>query len=334
MSFSELFAGGECEWPGRRGAATARFTFRVNDFERVERLFGGMFVELSVRPLTAGGIAFCLDVPDRDLGTWSVPVREGDRIKLARGRGTCTARVVSERGARVLDLAPFAEGLAHDWSGRVAEAYADLACGKPKKAAEALAPVAARAGAPPCAHHLLGRCYRSLGRLEEAIESYRAAVRAGAEDNKLRPWAAGPLSDMGVAYKRQGDAARAVHCFLHSLHLRPNHPEALLSFFSLMAVDDHYVVFGAARVLALGGHEELVDEFLEGYASAAGRPIAGLRAETARLAKQVDLADWPLRRPGFGRLDTFERGLEGARGKTAAEAVMRAGRWGPGNASA
>ncbi|HEY3445101.1 MAG TPA: tetratricopeptide repeat protein [Myxococcales bacterium] len=335
MSFVELLSGGECEWPGRRAASPARFTFRVRDFERVETLLEHMFVELTVRPLRAGGMAFCLDVPDRDLGTWSIPLREGDRIKLARGSGECTARIVNERATRSIDLAPYCDGLRHDWGGKVAAAFADLACGKAREAAQALEPIAAKEGAVPAAHHLLGRCYRALGRLPEAVECYRLAVRASADESgKLKPWAAAPLSDMGVAYKRQGDAARAIHCFLHSLHLRPNHPEALLSFFSLMAVEEGYVLFGAARVLAMGCQEELVDEFLDSYALVSGREIATLRAEALRLSAKVDLAKWPLQRAVFEKLAAFERGLDSGKAVSAAAAVMRAGRWGPGGASA
>jgi hypothetical protein len=138
------------------------------------------------------------------------PPARGHRIKLARGSGECTARIVNERGTKAIDLAPFCQGLRHDWSGKVAAAYADLACGRAREAAEALEPIAAKAGAVSAAHHLLGRCHRALGHLPEAIECYRKAVRASAdEDGKLRPWAAAPLSDMGVAYKRSGDAARA-----------------------------------------------------------------------------------------------------------------------------
>ena len=162
---------------------------------------------------------------------------------------------------------------------------------------------------------------------------YRAAVRECADcAGQLSPFAAGVLSDMGVAYKKLGDAGRAVHCFLHSLHLRPNHPEALLSFFSLVALDDSYVLLGASRVLALGGRDELVDEFLASYESFAHKSARSLRAEAQKLAQKVDLAHWPLRRPSFGKLTPFERGLEGRPG---AEVVAaRSARWGPGNASA
>jgi tetratricopeptide (TPR) repeat protein len=329
MGFLELFAGGDCEWPARRGAP-ARFTFRVRDLSKVTELFHGMFIELSVRPIRGGGLAFCLDVPDRELGTWSIPVREGDRLKLARTAGECGARVACNGDA--LELAPFASGLRHDWSGKVAQAFAALSSGDPDAARRSLRPVCARSEAPPAAHHLLGRCYRALGVLDEAIDCYRAAVRQSADEaGLLHPFAAGVLSDMGVAYKKQGDPARAVHCFLHSLHLRPNHPEALLSFFSLMALDDSYVVFGASRVLALGGRDALVDEFLASYASFAKKSARALRADAERLAQKVDLTQWPLRRPGFGRLAAFERGLEG---KLEAAAAARSGRWGPGTASA
>ena len=62
---------------------------------------------------------------------------------------------------------------------------------------------------------------------------------------------------MGVTYKKLGELGRAVHCFMHSLELRPNHPEALLSFFSLFPSEEKLVLFGAARVFAIGGRDAL-----------------------------------------------------------------------------
>lgn len=331
MRFVDRFAGGECDWPRRRPAPRPRFTFRVRDLPAVQGLLRGMFVELAVRPTPAGPLAFCLDVPDRELGTWSIPLREGERLKLARTDGECEARLRGEGAAEILDLTPFVAGLRHDWSGGEAAGFARLAQGDPEGAARLLAPLAARPGALASTHHLLGRCHRALGRLEEAIACYRAAISAGADaEGRLRPWAAGALSDMGVAYKRMGDAERAMHCFLHSLHLRPNHPEALLSFFSLLAEEEPYVLFGAARVLAIGGREDLVEQFLANYARFAERPLAALRAEAQRQAEKVDLLSWPFSREGFGRLAAFERGLRDG----AAPAAVRSGRWGPGTASA
>ena len=324
MPFNALFAGGDCEL---RKSGRARFTFLVHDFARVTELFRGMFVELSVRLGKNDGLCFCLDLPDRDLGSWAIPVQDGARLKLARGRGDCEVRIESETGT-VVSLAPFAEGLGHDWSGGVARAVDFLGKGDAESAAALLLPIAARRTAPPSAHHLLGRCHRALGRLPEAISCYREAVRHSAAAGVLKPWAAGPLSDMGVAFKKAGEAGRAVHCFLHALHLRPNQPEALLSFFSLMALDDAYVLFAAARVLALGAGDEMVEEYLESYARITGREQAALLCEARQLAKKVDLLDWPLHRPLFGSLASFERGL------VEAATVAPACRWGPGTASA
>ena len=133
MGFLELFAGGDCEWPERRDAP--RFTFRVRDLGKVEAALRGMFVELSVRE-QRGGLAFCLDVPDRELGGWSIPLGEGELIKLARAGGACEARVVGEQGE--LDLAAFAAGLRHDWSGKVARAFAQLSAGDAEGAGRTL----------------------------------------------------------------------------------------------------------------------------------------------------------------------------------------------------
>jgi hypothetical protein len=327
MPFNELFASGECELVK---GARPRFTFHVRDLGRVQQLLRGMFVELTVRTGPRGALAFCLDVPDRNLGPWAIPVREAVRLKLARGKGDCQARIEGD-GGELVYLSSFCDGLVHDWSGKSAQAFDRLASGDPETARELLVTVAARPAPPPSAHHLLGRCLRALGHTEEAIASYRAAVRASCDgEGRLAPWAAGPLSDMGVAYKRKGDPARAVHCLLHALHLRPNQPETLLSFFSLMALDESYVLFGAARVLALQVDGELVDEFLESYSGFSGRDARQLRAEAQRLAAKIDLLEWPFRRPGFGKLASFERGLCEAEPL----AVAGAPRWGPGSARA
>lgn len=335
MSFLEVFAGGKCEW-SRRGGARPRFTFIVHDLPRVESLLHAMFVELTVRMTDQKGLVFCLDVPDRGLGSWSIPVHEHDRIRLASDPGDCGVLIRGDSPASALDLDPFCLGLRHDWSGCEAQAFADLVRGDVASAMAALQPLTQRKDAPASAHHLLGRCHRALGNLDQAISCYCAAVRAStAPDGVLRPWAAGPLSDLGVAFKKLGAPAQAIHCFLHSLHLRPNHPEALLSCFSILALDDTYALFAAARVLAIGGHEDLVAQFLANYASFAGKPVADLTAEARKAAVRVNLVEWPFRRQGFERFDTFERGLAQSREGADSVVKVRSARWGrPGMANA
>jgi len=67
-----------------------------------------------------------------------------------------------------------------------------------------------------------------------------------------------------------------------------------------------------------------------------GRELASLRSRAKRLAAKVDLASWPLQRAAFEKLSAFERGLEAGKAASAvaAAAALRAGRWGPGGASA
>jgi hypothetical protein len=126
---------------------------------------------------------------------------------------------------------------------------------------------------------------------------------------------------MGVAFKRLGHPDRAIHCFLHSLSLRPNHPEALLSFFSLLSSDETLVLFGAARVMAIGGRDQMVAEYLANYAAfSKGNPEA-LLAEATRLSLKMDLEVWPFRRDELALLNHFERGLE-AMEKEAPEAKL------------
>jgi len=316
MQFHQLFFGGGLSFcaVGGQGVEVPCFTFNTRDLSRTREFFRGMYVDLSVRLRPGGGLAYCLDLPDRSVEPWSIPVAGPELDRLRREAAlfdSCPTRVRDPEGA-CLDLMPFVAGLKHDWSGRVAQGLSALGREETDLAAGLFRQVAdENPCAIPAAHHLLGRCLRICERLDEAVGCYHAAVRAAASPSgDLVPFCAGPLSDMGVAFKKKGDAARAVHCFLHSLHLRPNHPEALLTFFSLFATDDKLVVYGAARVLAVGGRPEMVMQYLANYGAFAGSDPALLLALATNLAGRMDLTRWPLGRKDFGRLDAFERGLD------------------------
>jgi hypothetical protein len=53
---------------------------------------------------------------------------------------------------------------------------------------------------------------------------------------------------------------KAAHCLLHALHLRPNHPDALLAFATLFPVTDALHIYALGRVLAIGHHHDRVRE--------------------------------------------------------------------------
>jgi tetratricopeptide (TPR) repeat protein len=315
MKLERFFTGGTysfCPVEGGDGEVPC-FVFEASDAGAVERALQAMYVEPSVRFDTSGELAYCLTIPDRDLRPWAIPVRREDLARLAAAAATArSCPTLIACGERIFDLQPFTKALTHDWSGGVARAILAFGRNDLAQAMEELKAIAA--GHPdsiPSAHHLLGRCFRSLDRLEEATACYRRAVRAAVDsEGRLVPFAAGPLSDLGVAFKRMGDTARAVHCFLHSLHLRPNHPEALLTFFSLFPTDEKLVLYGAARVLAIGGRDELVGSFLFNYGSARGRDLGVLLALARQMSLELDLLEWPLDNPKFASHEEFEKRLE------------------------
>ena len=136
------------------------------------------------------------------------------------------------------------------------------------------------------------------------------SLRARSYSRLLAEEAARILSDMGVAFKKLGMSGKAAHCFLHSLHLRPNHPEALLTFVTLFPQTEALVLYGLGRVLAIGGHGAQVEQVIAGIASARGLAPAALRDKVDGAATRVDLAHWPLARPDLAQYSTFHEGLE------------------------
>jgi tetratricopeptide (TPR) repeat protein len=272
-----------------------------------------MYFEPSLR-LVNGRLAYCITLPDRDPNPWPIPIDPDDVGRIAAGASrTKTCPTLIRCGEQYFDLHKFVRHLEHDWSGRVARALASFGRGELEQAMDLLHAVTAdNPAGVPAAHHLLGRCYRTLERPPEAIVHYLRSVRASTDgEGNLLPYAAGPLSDMGVAFKRLGEVKKAIHCFMHSLHLRPNHPEALLTFFSLFPNDESLVIFGAARALAIGSRNDMVGHYLLNYASARERDLAVLLAMAKAMSREMDLSDWPFCSPQFGKLEAFERGLFG-----------------------
>jgi len=314
MEFFELYAGGGytfCEGD----LDVPCFYFATRDLPRLsERFLKNTYLELSVRQDTRGGLAYCLDLPDRQVAPWAIPLRQEDlpRISRVAEAGRLIPTVIRSLDGVLLDLEGYVKGLELDWSGAVAQAQGHFMEGQVKDALRLVGElVSRRPQGLPAAHHLLGRCHRVLGELPRAIASYHSAAHAASDPatGEFIPYAAGPLSDMAVAYKQLGDVAKAVHCFMRSLHLRPNHPEALLSFFSLFPDDERLVLYGAARTLAVGGRDELVEQYLVNYSASSGKDLALLGALARQMVSEGDLGHWPFASPEFRKVESFERGL-------------------------
>ena len=315
MQFHELFLGGGYSFVAGEPELPC-FYFGTRDLSATVRLLRGMHVDFSVREGEDGSLAYVLDVPDRQVRPWAIPLHAPDLPKLERAARLCDLcpTVIRDEEGLLLDLGDFAEGLEQDFSGRLARGLTALAREDLSRAVDLFGAVAAdRKEGAPAAHYLLGRCFRDLGELDRARASFLQSIRnaAGLANGQLIPFTAAPLSDLAVLCKHQGEAERAVHCFLHSLALRPNQPEALLSFFSLVGSEEALVLYGAARVLAIGaGRESLVHDYLAGWAERSGADLNHLLAHAVALAPSVDLARWPLGGEAFRSLARFERGLQ------------------------
>ena len=274
------------------------FTFRAGDHAAVHRFFHGMYVELQVRHDPKGQLSYVLGIPDRGVTPWAIALDPDHRQRLSEGARAAglVATYVQCAGPKTIDLNEFATDVEHDWSGRFARASDALAAGKLDEA-EAIASelVADSADRLPIAHHLLGRCHRARNRLAEAIACYRLAAGMAhrKRDRAFLPSAAGMLSDMGVAYKRSGDYARAAFCLTCSLSLRPNHPEALATFVTLFGESDALLVHACARIAALG-RDKRADQLIGGYSAEYKKDAAKLLEIARWTARDLDLARWPL----------------------------------------
>jgi tetratricopeptide (TPR) repeat protein len=314
MKLHRIFRGGTYGFRPVAGRGEAPvFTLLGDDPAAIEAALSGMYVEPSLRLDDDGELAYCVALPDRDPMPITIRIARADLPRAAAGAAAAGCLTEVRCPDRVFDLSDASRGLEQDWSGRVARALAFFRAGELEPATSLLHEVSREhPKSIPAAHHLLGRCCRAQNRLLEAIAHYLHAVRAATDqDGELLPYAAGPLSDMGVAFKKVGEVGKALHCFMSSLHLRPNHPEALLTFFSLFPTDEKLVLYGAARVLAIGGRDDLVGHYLLNYASASERDLAVLLALARQMSLDLNLLSWPFSSAQLGRLDVFERGLYG-----------------------
>jgi hypothetical protein len=99
------------------------------------------------------------------------------------------------------------------------------------------------------------------------------------------------------------------HCLLHSLHLRANHPEALVTFITLFPKEPQLVTFGIARIMAIGGRDNLIQTVTKGYTQTAGINSQAFISEAQKISRQIDLAKWPLARKEFATFTSFYAGL-------------------------
>lgn len=306
--------GGSYELREQGNLAIPVFAFHAPDLARAEAVLKDMYVDLDVRFNQAGRLAYHLGVPDRQLAPVAIPVDERDLIRVTAGAatlGTCVTLIVDGKGGSI-PLDRFSVDLVHDWTRNYATGLREFSAGNLDAAVAPLQFLVDTSSRAPAVHHLLGRCHRARGDLNAAVHHYLGAVRhaCSSVDDRMLPAAAGPLSDMGVALKKLGMTGKAAHCLLHSLHLRPNHPEALLTFVTLFPQTEALVLYGLGRVVAIGGREPLVDQVVASIVGASGRAPADLRRQVDDAAARVDLAVWPLARPDLAQYSTFHDGLD------------------------
>lgn len=309
-----LIDGGSYELREQGGMTVPLFAFHTPDMAATEAVLKDMYVDLDVRFNQAGKLAYHLGVPDRQLQPAAIPIAEHDLPRVIAGAAllnTCVTVIVDDHGGS-LSLDRFCLDLEHDWTRNYATGLREFQAGNLDAAVTPLQFLVDTESRAPAVHHLLGRCHRARGDLNAAVHHYLGAVRnaCSSTGDRMLPAAAGPLSDMGVAFKKLGMSGKAAHCFLHSLHLRPNHPEALLTFVTLFPQTEALVCYGLGRVLAIGGHASLVDQVITGIAAARNLAVADLRAKVEGAAARVDLAAWPLARPDLAQYTTFHEGLE------------------------
>lgn len=329
MAAGGVIVGGSYEFHTWGEHESPVFSFLATDLSRAHTLVRDMFVELDVRLDRSGRLAYHLGVPDRQFDPTGIAVTPTDVARVVASADVlraCPARIVDGRGG-VINLDRYTEGLAHDWSGAYARAVHDLLGGRPDQAIADLAQVHGDSRAP-AVHHLLGRAHKARGDLSAAIPHLLASVRHASADHgdKLLPAAAGPLADLGVTFKKLGMTGKAAHCLLHALHLRPNHPGALLAFATLFPATDALHVYALGRVVAVGAHQDRVRECADDLAGATGVPVADILRQADDAAMRIDLATWPLARPDLGHSRTFFEGIDRlglhAASETAAEDAL------------
>ncbi len=319
MKFDELYAGGKQDWADAGGMELPVFVFAVKDIAAAERLLRGMYIELDVRFDRAGALAYHLSVPDVVGAPWAIPLNPSQiprSEEAARLLNICMTMIL-QPGKPPLKLTEFFEDLTHDWSGAYARGHRAFMAGDLAAAEAALAPLAEdQPDSIPAAHHLLGRCHRGRNDFTAAIEHYtRAAQAATHTQGHLLPRASSILSDMGVSYKKLGQEAKAAYCLAHSLRLRPNHPAALGTYFTLFGAWEAGFTHVLARIAAIGSEPALLKQLAQAAAGALGQSPDELLHRAEAEGRRIDLARSPLGSPAKIPADEFFAGLAAAEGE-------------------
>ncbi len=131
----------------------------------------------------------------------------------------------------------------------------------------------------------VGFTHRLQEEWDEAILWYQQEVRAHLRpDGRLEWGAARALCNLGVVYKKRGEAERARECFQLALHLNPNHYEALVGAVGLLP-DLAAILPGLSRLQRLRPDDEMLATLLNdlcGEAALAAEELARLvRAASA-----------------------------------------------------
>ncbi|NEO88039.1 MAG: tetratricopeptide repeat protein [Spirulina sp. SIO3F2] len=295
------------------------FTFIVEDISTVKALFQDMYVNFDIRWNSQGKLAFHLDVPDRNMIPWAIPINPTDMEHLQQGAAAlnlCLPIVQNDQGESI-DLKKFAWDVTYDWSQTYAQAHQAFTENSLTTAKQLLLQCLAENPQPaPAVYHLLGRSVKGLGELDQAIDYYVKAIALtrDATGTTLLPKAAGILSDLGVAFKQKGDLPRAIHCFLHSLTLRPNHPAALITFATLFTRTPGLMTYCLARVMVIDPRNAWLPTVIQNCArSVKLTPEQLLTRVRLGVRWAEDLSHWPLARPELKTYQSFKAGLDDAR---------------------
>jgi hypothetical protein len=283
------------------------FLFRVPSVPDAAHLLEHQYVETDVRHTRDGRLAYHLDIPDRRIPPLAVPVRPEHVEAVARAAATfdwCVPQLVDDAGA-TLDLGSFTKDVVHDWTGTYARAHEHFMADRYREALATLAPLLRDGTRVPAVHHVAGRCHRHLDELEIACAHYERGLHhcVATVTRAFLPRASSILSDLAVALKRCGRDRPAVWRLLHSLALRPNHPEAIGTFVTLVPRPD-LVVHGLARLIALG-HASFVDPVVANVSRTTGIDARAYLERAREVAPRLDLGTSPLVRAGLGEADVY-----------------------------
>lgn len=225
--------------------------------------------------------------------------------------------MILQPGKPPLKLTEFFEDLTHDWSGAYARGHRAFMAGDLAAAEAALAPLAEdQPDSIPAAHHLLGRCHRGRNDFTAAIEHYTRAARAATHtQGHLLPRASSILSDMGVSYKKLGQEAKAAYCLAHSLRLRPHHPAALGTYFTLFGAWEAGFTHVLTRIAAIGSEPALLKQLAQATSSVLGQSPDELLRRAEAEGRRIDLARSPLGSSAKIPADEFFAGLAAAHGE-------------------